>query len=101
MADGTTRMTMAMAMTTIMGTNMIDTNFDNRPFDWHYSVLSSHTVIAPDYRHTQNVRRFFKSEIGETFKFDRPFMSWMQDNAGKTLGDAVDEWRRRKGYKDE
>ncbi len=74
---------------------------DARPFDWHHSVLSSHTIIEPDYRNTQNVRRFFKSEIGEAFKFDRAFMSWMQDNTGKTLGDAVDEWRRRKGYRDE
>ncbi len=81
---------------------MIDQTRDTntRLFDWHYSVLSSHTIIAPDYRNTQNVRRFFKAEIGEHFKFDRPLMTWMQDNAGKTLGDAVDEWRRRKGYKE-
>lgn len=77
---------------------MIET--DTRPFDWHYSVLASHTIIAEDYRHTQNVRRFFKAEIGDGFTFDRPFMAWMQDNAGKTLGDAVDEWRRRKGNKE-
>jgi Domain of unknown function (DUF6434) len=88
-----------MIMVTTLATSMIEP--DTRPFDWHYSTLSSHTMIAPDYRHTQNVRRFFKAEIGEFFKFDRPFMSWMQDNSGKTLGDAVDEWRRRKGYKDE
>jgi Domain of unknown function (DUF6434) len=90
---------MAMRMITATTINMIEP--DTRPFDWHYSTLSSHTIIEPDYRNTQNVRRFFKAEIGEAFKFDRPFMSWMQDNAGKTLGDAVDEWRRRKGYKDE
>ncbi|MCU0832642.1 MAG: DUF6434 domain-containing protein [Rhizobiaceae bacterium] len=71
---------------------------DPRPFDWHYSPLYSHTVIAPDYRNTQNVRRFFKSEIGERFAFDRAFMAWMQANAGKTLGDAVDEWRKRHGH---
>ena len=88
-----------MTMVIITAINMIEP--DTRPFDWHYSVLSSHTIIEPDYRNTQNVRRFFKDEIGEAFKFDRPFMSWMQDNAGKTLGDAVDEWRRRKGYKDD
>jgi hypothetical protein len=96
-------MIMATAMTMITAINMIEPaeNKDRRPFDWHYSTLSSHTIIEPDYRNTQNVRRFFKAEIGEGFKFDRPFMSWMQDNAGKTLGDAVDEWRRRRGYKDE
>ena len=84
-----------------MITNMTEAKVDTRPFDWHYSVLSSHTIIESDYRNTQNVRRFFKAEIGDHFKFDRPFMSWMQDNAGKTLGDAVDEWRRRKGYRDD
>ena len=89
---------MIMAMAQHMIISMIEP--ETRPFDWHYSVLSSHTIIAPDYRNTQNVRRFFKSEIGENFKFDRPFMTWMQDNAGKTLGDAVDEWRSRKGYRE-
>ena len=81
----------------IMATSMAD----ERPFDWHSSPLFSHTIITADYRNTQNVRRFFKSQIGDGFTFDRPFMSWMLDNAGKTLGDAVDEWRRRKGYRDE
>ncbi len=93
-------MAMAMQLTTDMITATSMNDIDTRPFDWHYSVLSSHTIIAPDYRNTQNVRQFFKAEIGEHFKFDRPFMGWMQDNVGKTLGDAVDEWRRRKGYKD-
>lgn len=87
-----------MIMATTLAISMIEP--DTRPFDWHYSVLSSHTIIAPDYRNTQNARRFFKSEIGGHFKFDRPFMTWMQGNIGKTLGDAVDEWRRRKGYKE-
>ncbi|NJR13456.1 MAG: hypothetical protein HC779_03400 [Phyllobacteriaceae bacterium] len=72
---------------------------EDRPFDWHSSPLFSHTLITADYRNTQNVRRFFQGEIGNAFKFDRAFMSWMLDNAGKTLGDAVDEWRRRKGYR--
>lgn len=86
--------------TTQATTTMNEAGFERRPFDWHYSGLSSHTIITPDYRTTQNVRRFFKAEIGEAFKFDRSFMTWMQDNSGKTLGDAVDEWRRRKGYKE-
>ena len=96
-------MAMGMRLIMITATSMIEPaeNEDRRPFDWHYSVLSSHTIIAPDYRNTQNVRRFFKGEIGEHFKFDRYFMTWMQDNAGRTLGDAVDEWRRRKGYGDD
>jgi Domain of unknown function (DUF6434) len=82
---------------TVTDTRMTESG-DTRPFDWHHSPLYSHTVIAPDYRNTQNVRRFFKAEIGERFTFDRAFMAWMQGNAGRTLGDAVDEWRRRHGY---
>lgn len=78
-------------------TDMIIIMTDDRPFDWHYSPLYSHTVIAPGYRNTQNVRRFFVAEIGDAFRFDRGFMAWMSDNPGKTLGDAVDEWRRRHG----
>jgi Domain of unknown function (DUF6434) len=72
----------------------------DRPFDWHYSTLASHTIIQPGCRNTQNVRRFFEAEIGDSFKYDRAFMTWMLDNCGKTLGDAVDEWRRRHGYRD-
>jgi Domain of unknown function (DUF6434) len=87
-----------MNMTTAI--SMSDQSQDRRPFDWHYSGLASHTIITADYRSTQNVRRFFKAAIGEHFKFDRPFIAWMQDNTGKTLGDAVDEWRKRKGYKE-
>lgn len=89
---------MAARKTTITAITMGMTMADARPFDWHYSTLSSHTVIAPGYRNTQNVRRFFVAEIGEKFTFDRAFMAWMQANSGKTLGDAVDEWRRRHGY---
>jgi Domain of unknown function (DUF6434) len=92
-----TIMIIRQAKATRMATRMAER--DNRPFDWHYSTLSSHTIIAPDYRNTQNVRRFFVGEIGEAFKFDRAFMAWMLDNTGKTLGDAVDEWRRRNGYR--
>jgi uncharacterized protein DUF6434 len=64
-------------------------------FDWHSDIISRATPITSDYRNTQNVRRFFKSECGDEFAFDRPFMAWLKRAGGKTMGDAADEWLRR------
>jgi hypothetical protein len=65
-------------------------------FNWHSDAISRATPITKTYRNTQNVRRSFKAQCGEAFKFDRPFMAWMKDGAAKTMGDAADEWLRRK-----
>jgi hypothetical protein len=64
-------------------------------FDWHSDPLSRETPVTETYRNTQNVRRFLKSQCGEHFRFDRPFMQWIKDGAPKTLGDVADEWQRR------
>jgi hypothetical protein len=66
-------------------------------FDWHCDYIDKSTVITSTYRNTQNVRRFFKAELGDHFKFDREFMAWMKASSGNTMGDAVTEWRRRHG----
>lgn len=63
-------------------------------FDWHGALLSSATLITANYRNTQNVRRYFISKIGRQFSFNIAFMGWMKANAGKTLGDAAEEWKR-------
>ena len=34
------------------------------------------------------------SQIGSHFRFNTAFMSWVKNNPGKTLGDAVLEWKR-------
>ncbi|MEM0899184.1 MAG: DUF6434 domain-containing protein [Pseudomonadota bacterium] len=60
--------------------------------EWHKMPLSRETVIDAGYRNNQNVRRFFKAEIGERFSFNIEFMNWMKASAGKTLSDAVEEW---------
>ncbi len=67
-----------------------------RAFDWHSDSISRATPINKSYRNTQNVRRFFRAECGSDFVFDRPFMAWLKDGATKTMGDAADEWMRRK-----
>jgi len=65
-------------------------------FDWHCDKITDTTHINESYKSTQNVRRYFKSRCGDHFKFDRSFMAWMKENSGKTMGDAVTEWSRRK-----
>ena len=64
-------------------------------FDWHSGEISRATKLDASYRNTQRVRRFFKAECGDTSRFDRAFMAWLQEASGKTMGDAVDEWLRR------
>jgi hypothetical protein len=66
-----------------------------KPFDWHGDPITRATPITPDYRNTQNVRRFFRAQCGDHFKFDRAFMAWMKGAKSKTMGDAVKEWLRR------
>ncbi|WP_082128144.1 DUF6434 domain-containing protein [Hoeflea sp. IMCC20628] len=67
--------------------------------DWHSDPITNETMIDADYRNTQNVRRFFKTAIGDHFKFDRPFMAWMKSHRGSTMQDAVAEWQRREAAK--
>ncbi len=43
-------------------------------FDWHSAPLTPETVITDSYKHSQNVRRFFKSQVGDGFKFTIGFM---------------------------
>jgi hypothetical protein len=68
--------------------------FKEPGFDWHSGMLTGETIITPDYRNTQNVRRFFIEAIGRHFSFNIAFMAWMKANSGKTLADAAAEWKR-------
>ena len=63
-------------------------------FDWHSAPLAPDTVITDSYRNSQNVRRFFKAQVGDQFKFTIGFMDWIRQNHGATLADAVAEYRR-------
>jgi hypothetical protein len=64
--------------------------------DWHADAITRDTPITKSYRNTQNVRRFFKAQCGDDFKFDRSFMAWLKNGAAKTMGVAADEWSRRR-----
>jgi Domain of unknown function (DUF6434) len=68
-------------------------------FDWHGAKITRATPIDASYRNTQNVRRFFRTECGQHFRFDRSFMAWLQEGAKRTMGDAADEWLRREAAK--
>jgi hypothetical protein len=48
---------------------------DVKTFDWHSDPIARDTPVTKAYRNTQNVRRFFKAECGDHFKFDRAFMA--------------------------
>ncbi len=63
-------------------------------FDWHSAALTPETVITDSYKNSQNVRRFFKAQVGDQFKFTIGFMDWIRLNHGATLADAVAEYRR-------
>ncbi len=58
------------------------------------SPLSLHSKIPKGYKNDLQHRSFFKSQIGEHFKFNVPFMKWMKENHGKTYKDAISEWNR-------
>ncbi len=78
------------------GDSVLQTDVANKPkskFDWHAESLSRRTAITDNYKNTQNVRRFFQSEIGPDFRFNIAFMDWMKDNAGRTLSDACEAYR--------
>jgi Domain of unknown function (DUF6434)/SAP domain-containing new25 len=55
-------------------------------------TLSLEAKIPEGYKNDERHRAFFKSEIGEHFKFNVPFMNWMKKNPGKTYRDAIIKW---------
>ncbi len=62
-------------------------------FDWHKALITEKTVITDNYRNTENVRSFFRDKLGKQFKFNVRFMDWMKSNIGKTMADAIIQWR--------
>ena len=62
-------------------------------FDWHSDLIDRDTRVTPNYKSTQNVRRFMKQQCGDHFKFNRSFMSWIKNGEEKTMGDVVEHWK--------
>ncbi len=63
-------------------------------FDWKKAELLPATVITDNYKNSENVRAFMTAQTGKHFHFNTEFMNWMKCNTGKTLDDAVVEWKR-------
>jgi hypothetical protein len=63
-------------------------------FDWNRAALSLDTIITDNYRNSENVRAFLTNEIGSHFRFNTEFMKWTKHNVGKTLQEAIIEWKR-------
>ncbi|MCX6180651.1 MAG: DUF6434 domain-containing protein [Bacteroidetes bacterium] len=63
-------------------------------FDWSKEKLTLKSEITDNYTNGENVRSFFMQEIGPHFSFNLIFMKWIKENFGKTLGDAIIEWKR-------
>lgn len=57
--------------------------------DWRTAPLSTETVISDSYRNTQNARRFFAAHFGPSFSFTIALMTWIKENHGATLADAL------------
>jgi hypothetical protein len=50
------------------------------------------TVIPESQRCSQVLRAFFTGRIGPAFHFDAFMRAFIAENAGRTLGDAVQHW---------
>ena len=61
-------------------------------FDWNTEKLTTETEIPDNYQNTENVREFFKNQIGDKFKFNVKFMNWMKSSHGLTLRNAIEQW---------
>jgi Domain of unknown function (DUF6434)/SAP domain-containing new25 len=67
-------------------------------FNWAKEHLTINTIITDSYTNGQNARQFFKEHCGGKFRFSIAFMSWMKANVGKTLKDAVAEWKSSENF---
>jgi hypothetical protein len=54
-------------------------------------VPSLDAMIDVNYRNNETHRAFFKNVVGEHFKFNVPFINWLNENKGKkTYREAID-----------
>ena len=65
-----------------------------KKYDSTSLTLSSSSLIPEGYKSDELHREFFKSIIGEKFKFNVKFMKWMKENPNKTYQQAINEWHR-------
>ncbi len=56
------------------------------------SPITLNARLGESYKNDELNRTFFKSVIGERFKFNVVFMKWVKQNYEMTYQDAVNEW---------
>lgn len=56
------------------------------------SIITLETRLIHSYKNNSTNREFFKSVIGDRFKFNVIFMKWVKQNPQKTYQDAVNRW---------
>ncbi|MFJ6414549.1 DUF6434 domain-containing protein [Terribacillus saccharophilus] len=61
--------------------------------------LSRSTIITEGHRCSQDVRTFFKQEIGEHFHFSTYIQNYFRANIGKTYEDAINAWHEEETRK--
>lgn len=72
--------------------HIADSDIKEKAQDYKKIPLSLDANIPINYKNDQRHRAFFKTLIGEHFKFNVQFMDWMKTNPGRTYGDAVQAW---------
>lgn len=68
-------------------------------FNWAKEDLNLSTIITDSVSFGQNFRRFMQKHIGGAFSFNTDFMAWVKNNTGKTLEDAILQWRHLEARK--
>jgi hypothetical protein len=61
--------------------------------------FSLDTIITPNFKCSQKLREFLKSNIGPQFHFSTNFQNFLKANPGKKLNDAIGEWHREQEEK--
>lgn len=56
-------------------------------------VLTRQSVIGVGWRCSQELRTFFKQEIGSYFHFDGIMRDFIHNGIGKTLHEAIETWK--------
>ncbi|WP_289030313.1 DUF6434 domain-containing protein [uncultured Algoriphagus sp.] len=62
-------------------------------FNWVKESLTLETKITDNVSFGPNFRAFMKSQLGDKFSCHSDFMDWMKSNVGKTLQDAIEQYR--------
>lgn len=60
--------------------------------DKHLNKISLNSKLGKNFTCSQDVRKFFKKEIGNNFTFKVPFLKWLKSHPDNTYSDAINEF---------